>query len=179
MCSCRSPRLSPDIKDLLGKQEISISCCLLPSTSLPSTSVGNQRRRHQHRQRIQVAPPTEVTCTTASAKTYPTNSPRLPQQLQPPFQQPTLVSSTSLPDKEPAAVPTSPFSTPPPAKCTKRAAKRICEVELLKDDEGETDLDLELSPDTDMSPPPSPPSLTSSSLSPPSPPLPDCTALLH
>jgi hypothetical protein len=99
-----------NISNLAGVQEITLTCHILTSLA----SARRRRRPRRHGQAVRAASPTPP-------PTRPEPPPPLPPEPEP-----------SLPDSPPTP-------SPPPAKRTRKAAKRRCEVELLRGEEVEDD----------------------------------------
>jgi hypothetical protein len=122
------------IKHADSCQDITVTCCLSPAAAVPANS---RRYRSRHRRRDQAAAENLPTMTQHRLSTP--LLPRPPQPLQLPLS------------------PSPPLS--PPAKRTHKARKRLCEAELLRDNERKTT--LLLSPPFCMLPQSSLPSLPS------------------
>jgi hypothetical protein len=101
------------IRHQAGSQDITISCRII-SSSMDANAPADGRRRRRRRRRAR------------TGTTFATNAPR-----------PDLMSDQPPSPVAPSPVVPSPPSasaTSPPAKRTRKATKRRCEVELLRDD---------------------------------------------
>jgi hypothetical protein len=141
------------VRYVAGVQEASLTCSLSPPISATNAPT-IKRRRRRHRRRVLAA--TVATDTPPLADVAMTSKP-LPCQMAPSTAHARPLTPPAAPSAPPQApissLETSPPATPPPAKRTRRAVKRRCEVELLR---GEGwDGELVISPLSCTSPPPS------------------------
>jgi hypothetical protein len=125
-CVCNGLKTRINISNNAGIQEISITC------QVPAATASARRRRRRHPCRRGLVADTAVPLLPRAHQTWPDPLPAEPPPLQP-----------SLPETPPAP-------SPQRAKRMRKAAKRCCEVELLRG--VKSDDDLHLSP-----PPHSPP----------------------
>jgi hypothetical protein len=125
-----------------GRHEVSLTCYLPTSPSFPAPAVRRRCRCHRRRDQATTAAtapvPVNVNLPLQTASAVGNKAPETNPALLPPTAPAPAPTSSSLADPPQA----EPSYTSPPTKRTRKAAKRRCEVELLRsgDEDGELHL---------------------------------------